>query len=151
MLSAVIDPRDIYALSWITKNFRISFCDQDGIYQIALSQVKGVGHVPSRRLMAQFGSAQAIFQSMLKALAEVPGGSLALAQEIHNSNSFSKAAKFLASHDRADIRIITPWEDEYPERLKYVYSAPHLALYARQRKPQHSFGTRNALATANKF
>lgn len=103
---------------------------QEKIYQIALSQVKGVGYVLSRKLMAQFGSAQAIFQSTLKALTKVLGSSLAIAQEIHNSNAFSKAAKLLASHDKASIRIITPWEDAYPERLRHIYGAPTL-LYLR--------------------
>ena len=41
---------------------------KEKIYQIALSQVKGVGYVLSRKLMAQFGSAQAIFQSTLQEL-----------------------------------------------------------------------------------
>jgi DNA processing protein len=122
---------------------------QEKIYQIALSQVKGVGHVLSRRLMAQFGSARAIFQSTPNTLIKVPGSSLAIAQAIHSSNLFSKAAKFLASHDKANIRIITPWEDAYPERLKHVYGAPTL-LYMRGNATLNTakvisiVGTRNA-------
>jgi DNA processing protein len=102
---------------------------EEKIYQIALTQVKGVGYVLAKKLMARFGSAQAIFQGTLKALTKVPGSSLAIAQEIRNNNTFSKAAAFFDAHDKASIRIITPWEDAYPERLKHIYGVPTLLYF----------------------
>jgi DNA processing protein len=122
---------------------------KEKVYQIALCQVRGVGYVLARKLMAQFGSAQAIFEGTLKALTKVPGSSLAIAQEIRNSNAFSKANEFLKSHDQASTRIITPWEDAYPERLRHIYGAPTL-LYLRGNvdlntaKVVSIVGTRNA-------
>jgi DNA processing protein len=103
---------------------------KEKIYQIALSQVKGVGYVLSRKLMAQFGSAQAIFQSTLQELTKAPGSSRSIAQEIRNSDAFPKAAQCLAAHNKANTRIITLWEDAYPERLRHIYGAPTL-LYLR--------------------
>jgi DNA processing protein len=100
------------------------------VYQIALSQVRGVGYVLAKKLMARFGSAQAIFQSTLQTLTKVPGISSCIAQEICDSNAFSKAAELLASHDKAHTCMITPWEDAYPERLRHIYGAPML-LYLR--------------------
>ena len=103
---------------------------EEKIYQIALSQVRGVGYALSKKLMARFGSAQAIFQSTLQALTKAPGISKCIAQEIRSSDAFSKAAELLASHDKAHTRVITPWEAAYPERLKHIYGAPTL-LYLR--------------------
>jgi DNA processing protein len=79
--------------------------------------------------MARFGSAQAIFQSTLQALTKAPGISKCIAQEIHGSDAFSKAEALLASHDKANTRVITPWEDAYPERLKHIYGVPTLLYF----------------------
>lgn len=103
---------------------------QEKIYQIALSQVRGVGYVLSKKLMAQFGSAQAIFQSTPQALTKAPGISKCIAQAIRSSDAYSKAAELLVSHDKANTRVITPWEAAYPECLKHIYGAPML-LYLR--------------------
>ena len=122
---------------------------EEKIYQIALSQVRGVGYVLSKKLMAQFGSAQVIFQSTLRALTKVPGISRCIAQEICDNDAFSKAAELLAAHAKANISIITPWEDTYPERLRHIYGAPTL-LYLRGKvdlnkaKVLSIVGTRNA-------
>ena len=103
---------------------------KEKIYQIALSQVRGVGYVLSKKLMAQFGSAQAIFQSTSRELSKALGSSKGVTQEILSRSAFSKAAQLLEYHDKANTRIITPWEDAYPERLKRIYGAPTL-LYLR--------------------
>jgi DNA processing protein len=103
---------------------------EEKICQIALSQVRGVGYVLAKKLMARFGSAQAIFQSTVQALTKIPGVSACIAQEICDDNAFSKAAELLASHDKANTCIITPWEGTYPERLRHIYGAPTL-LYLR--------------------
>ncbi|MHA7877814.1 MAG: DNA-processing protein DprA [Bacteroidota bacterium] len=104
---------------------------QEKIYQIALSQVKGVGYVLAHKLMARFGSAQAVFQGSLQALHKVLGANRQLALAIHNNNDgVAQAGALLTAHDKANIRIITPWEATYPERLKHTYGAPML-LYVR--------------------
>jgi len=102
---------------------------EEKIYQIALGQVRGVGYVLSKKLMARFGSAQAIFQSTLRALTKAPGISKCIAQEIRSSDAFSKAAELLASHDKVNTRVITPWEAAYPERLKLIYGVPTLLYF----------------------
>ena len=102
---------------------------EEKVYQIALSQVKGVGYVLAKKLMARFGSAQAIFQSTLQAFTKASGISEGMVQKIRESDAFSKAAALLASHAKANIRVITPWEDTYPERLKHIYGVPMLLYF----------------------
>ncbi len=103
---------------------------EEKIYQIALSRARGVGYVLAQRLMAHFGSAQAVFQSTIQALNKVLGSSRYLAPVIRNTNGLEQAYELLVSHTKANIRIITPWEAAYPERLKHTYGAPTL-LYLR--------------------
>jgi len=128
---------------------------QEKIYQIALSQVRGIGYVLATKLMAQFGSAQAIFQTTPPALIRALGRNGRVVQEIRNSNAFDKAAEWLALHDKANIRVITSWEDAYPERLKHIYGAPML-LYLRgdvdlnQAKTISIVGTRSATTYGKK-
>lgn len=122
---------------------------QEKICQIALSQVRGVGRVLADKLMACRGSAQAIFQSSLKDLTRALGGHSRLAQEILNQSAIAKAEELLVAHSKADIRIITRWEENYPERLKHTHGAPTL-LYFRgdvdlnQAKILSIVGTRRA-------
>ena len=99
---------------------------QEKVYQIALSHVKGVGYVLLKQLVAQFGSAQAVFQATLKELTKIPGSSKRLAQEILKKNTVPQATECLSVHKKANVRIITPWEDAYPARLLHIHDAPPL-------------------------
>ena len=103
---------------------------QEKICQIALSQVQGMGYTRLQRLMTQFGSAQAICQSTPHTLRSFPGIGKNLSQAICQSDTLSKAATLWETHNKANIRIITPWEAAYPERLKHIYTPPTL-LYLR--------------------
>ena len=122
---------------------------EEKIYQIALGRTRRVGDVLSKRLMARFGSAQAIFQTTHQELTKALGSSKYLAQEIRRSDAFAEAAELLSSHDKANIRILTLWEAAYPERLKHIYRAPTL-LYLRGNVDLNTakiisvVGTRNA-------
>ena len=76
---------------------------QERVYQIALGRVKGVKYALAQRLMAHFGSAQAVFQSTIQALNKVLGNSRHLASAIHNSDEVAQASELLASHTKANI------------------------------------------------
>ena len=91
---------------------------QEKIYQIALSQVRGIGYTLAQRLMAHFGSAQAVFQSTPPVLRKALGNSSYLAPVIHKSDGVAQANELLTSHTKANIHTITPWEAAYSERLK---------------------------------
>ncbi|MCU0317996.1 MAG: DNA-processing protein DprA [Amoebophilaceae bacterium] len=122
---------------------------EEKLYQVALSQVRGVGYVLAQKLMARFGSAQAIFQSMPRELTQVPGVSQCIAQTIRSGDAYAQATEFLALHEKANIRILTPWEEAYPERLRHIDGTPTL-LYLRgdvdlnAAKVLSIVGTRNA-------
>ncbi|MEL6539548.1 MAG: DNA-processing protein DprA [Bacteroidota bacterium] len=122
---------------------------QEKISQIAISQVKGVGQTLANRLIAYFGSAQAIFQSSPQKLTRALRGHSRLVDEILNESTVIKADTLLSAHNKVGINIITRWEEAYPERLKHAYGAPNL-LYLRgnadlnQAKVISIVGTRRA-------
>lgn len=100
------------------------------IYQIALSRIKGVGYVLLQKLITQFGSAQAVFQHTYATLVQVPGVGKRLAQAIQTGATLTQAEQCLKAHEKANIRLITPWDPDYPVRLKHIYGVPTL-LYLR--------------------
>lgn len=103
---------------------------QEKLYQIALSTIKGVGRAHSQKLMAHFGSAEAIFASSLTKLLKIPGLNSSLAKDILSKKSVAYAEKLLLYHEQVGVRIVTLWENDYPERLRHIPSAP-LLLYIR--------------------
>lgn len=103
---------------------------EEKIYQIALSQVKGIGYALSQKLMTHFGSAHNIFHSSSKELVKVLGKNQQVVQKILSKVTIPQAIEHLALHSQAKVRIITPWEDAYPERLRHIHGTPNL-LYLR--------------------
>lgn len=102
---------------------------QEKIYQVALSNVKGIAHVLAQRLVAHFGSARAVFHSSYKELVKVPGTGHNLARAILSKHTVPQAEKLLSDHDRAGVRIITFWDNAYPERLRHIPDAPNLLYF----------------------
>ncbi len=99
---------------------------QEKIYQIALSQTKGIGYVLANKLMASLGSAQSVFHSSARELSKALGGDYKLAKDIISQKGVEEAETLLADHIKAHIQVITPWEQSYPERLKHTTGAPTL-------------------------
>ena len=99
---------------------------KEKIYQIALSHVRGLGHSLLKKLIAHFGSAQDVYNSSLRELVKIPGVRKCTAQAILRKDTLSHAEALLTSHQRAGVKIVTLWEDTYPDRLRHAYNAPPL-------------------------
>lgn len=130
--------------------------NQEKIYQIALSLVKGVGIILWKKLIAQFGSAQAVFQSSAKNLIRIPGSSKRLAHEILRKDTLRTAEALLLAHQREQIQIISLYDEAYPERLKHITNAPSLLYFQgnadlNATKIISIVGTRNATAYGKKM
>lgn len=103
--------------------------DQEKLYQVALSLVEGVGTTLWKKLIAQFGSAEAVFQSSVKSLTRIPGSSSRLAHAILKKDTLSRAEALLIAHQRAKVQIISFYDAAYPERLKHTANAPPLLYF----------------------
>lgn len=122
---------------------------QEKIHQIALSLVKGVGAVLWRKLVAQAGSAQAVFHSDQHQLIQLSGASKQLAYEILKQDTLPLAEELFITHQKNQIQVISIWEKAYPDRLKHTSQAPPI-LYFQGNIAMNSakiisiVGTRNA-------
>jgi len=96
---------------------------------LALALTPGLGARMAGKLLAEFGSPDAIFSASLTAL-EGQRLPAAVAQAIHSRQPLSDAAKELAQVQAAGCRLLTWDEPEYPRRLREIYDPPTL-LYVR--------------------
>src|SRR5579871_522271 len=102
---------------------------QDYLGWIALALTPGLGARTAGRLLAEFGSPEAVFNASLTAL-EGQRLPAAVAQAIHSRQPISTAAKELAQVQAAGCRLLTWDEPHYPARLREIYDPPTI-LYTR--------------------
>lgn len=101
----------------------------DLIYQIALTQVKGVGSILSKQLEKQTGSAKAIFELNAKDRRELIGVSESLAKAFDDKNALVRAEQELAFIEKHHITPLFYRDDEYPQMLKHCSDAPFLLFF----------------------
>ncbi|CDG49960.1 DNA-processing protein DprA [Cardinium endosymbiont of Bemisia tabaci] len=98
-------------------------------YRLALSLVPGIGAARLKKLLAYFGSAQAVFAAAYKGNTLLP---YRLAQSIASSSSLAQAEKILQLHASEAIQLLTIEEDTYPKRLLDLPDRPAMLYYKGQ-------------------
>ncbi len=94
-------------------------------YWLALASVEGLGSVRIRRLIARFGSAQAIFEAELPEIARLPSFNPVLASRILTvSGNFPTLRKRIAALKAQEVRVMCPEDASYPSQLKHLPDAP---------------------------
>ena len=89
-----------------------------------LSAVPGIGPGKMRALVGYFQSASKIFRASARTLVHVEGIDTKTAENIKKHNSQDFAAKQLRELDKLGGRLVTFWDEEYPESLKQIYDPP---------------------------
>ncbi|MBQ7208658.1 MAG: DNA-processing protein DprA [Lentisphaeria bacterium] len=102
---------------------------------IALNMISGIGFVRFTALEKHFGSAGQAAGKSVRDYAGVPGISASVAEGLASADwqRMADAEKELA--DRTGVRILTLYDDAYPEILRQLYDPP-LCLYVRGRLPR---------------
>lgn len=100
------------------------------IYQIALTQIKGVGISHARALMEAVGDEEAIFRGDIRLLESIPRISQRLIREIRNPEVLRRADQELRFVEKNSLRLLFYTDPDYPQRLTQCIDAP-LLLYAR--------------------
>ncbi|MDD2590247.1 MAG: DNA-processing protein DprA [Fermentimonas sp.] len=119
------------------------------LYQIALTQIKGVGVTLARNLMEVMGDEEAVFKESISKLETIPRISKRLITEIRNSEVLRKAEKELEFVTKNNIHLLFFTDKNYPQRLNNCIDAPIL-MYAKgnvefnRNKVINIIGTRNA-------
>ncbi|MBS1646257.1 MAG: DNA-protecting protein DprA [Bacteroidetes bacterium] len=102
-------------------------------YQIALTQIVGVGSVIAKNLVAYCGSAESIFKTSRKELLKIPLIGESVANRIidaqNNSDLFLRVEEELRFIEKEHITPLFFTDTQYPHRLKHCNDAPILLFY----------------------
>jgi DNA processing protein len=99
--------------------------NEEKLYLLALSQIKGIGDVLARRLLQHFGSAQAIFEAPRTEWKHIEGLEKKYTT-FPESWDRSKAAAELQFIEQNQIAMHSFVDDSYPQSLKEIPDAPYL-------------------------
>lgn len=119
------------------------------LYQIALTQINGVGVMHARNLVQTVGNVEAVFTESTRKLEQIPRISKRLIAEIRHRDVMIRAEKELDFIIKNNIQPLFYTDDDYPQRLTNCIDAPIL-LYAKgnidfnRQKIISIVGTRNA-------
>jgi len=127
-------------------------------FDIALSLIKGIGHIRAKSLIAYCGSAEAIFNEKKQKLIKIPDigaycSKFIMEQKKTVLESAEKEMEFIKKHN------ITPlcfYENDYPKRLKYCDDSPIIIYFKGKCNLNNSkvisiVGTRNATDYGKEF
>lgn len=99
------------------------------LYQIALTQIFGVGDIRARQLLEGIGDEEYIFRCSRKDLLSIKGIAKNLVDEIKNPEVLKKAETELLFIEKNKIQTFFFSDNDYPTRLKDCLDAPILLYY----------------------
>ena len=122
--------------------------NNDLLYQIALTQVNGIGAVHAKILIEHFGSAENIFKAGKKQLSTVEGIGSIKANEVKTFKDFKIAEDEIKFCENHHIQPLFLTDKNYPQRLLNCYDSPTILYYKGNANLNHSkivsiVGTRN--------
>lgn len=97
---------------------------------IRLSAVPGVGPNRMRTMIGHFRSVSKVFKASLQELQKIPGIDEKTAKSVVEAKTESFAEKQIKKAEELKVRIISFWDEEFPELLKQIYDPPVL-LYVK--------------------
>jgi DNA processing protein len=95
---------------------------------IALNRISGLGAITVKRMIAAFGSAEAIFRASERDLLRVQGVGTDRAASFRQSMDQTRAGDELARAGELGVRLLTWADADYPSMLKQIADPP-LVLY----------------------
>jgi len=100
--------------------------NEEHIYLLGLTLIKGVGNVSARHLVEYFGSAKAVFTEKKHLLEQVPGIGEYIAKNIRESETtvLKRAEKEFSFIEKNKISVYSITDDNYPVRLRECQDAP---------------------------
>jgi len=99
---------------------------QELIFHIGLNQIKGVGPVNTKKIVAYCVGLEAVFKEKQSNLEKIPNVGPVLASQIKNSSVLSRAEEELVFIQKNNIKCLSYWGDNYPQKLKHCKDAPTL-------------------------
>ena len=103
--------------------------DSELLYQISLTLVPTIGPVHAKNLIAQLGTARAIFNEPVRYLKRIGGVGEARATAIRAFRDFQAAEKEIAFLQQFSIQPLFITNPAYPKRLLHCYDCPTLLYF----------------------
>ncbi len=98
-------------------------------HKIALGLIPGIGDINARKLIAHFGSAEAVFSESYRNLTKIPGIGPGLAAAITSRTYLDEASREAEYVTRKNIRTYFYLDNDYPFRLKQCDDSPVVFFY----------------------
>lgn len=96
------------------------------LYQIALTQVRGIGDVRAKQLVRYCGSARQVFKEKLPVLMKIPGAGAHMHRGLWGRELFRRAEAEIRTMEQNGIRALFYRDKDYPARLKECEDGPFL-------------------------
>ena len=94
------------------------------IYKIALSQIKGVGDITAKKLISHCGSAALVFKENKNSLESIPNINKKTINFINSAESLKRAEKEIKLMEKNNINHLFYTDKEYPSKLKLCTDSP---------------------------
>ncbi len=125
-------------------------------YQIAITQLPGIGDVLAKNLISYCGGVEAVFKTPVKQLEKIPQIGKIKAHAIHGAEVMKRAEEEIKFIEANNIKTYFFTEKTYPHRLKHCYDSPVLLFQKGNGdlNPQRTIsivGTRRATAYGKQF
>lgn len=126
------------------------------LYQIALTQIKGVGITLARALMQAIGDEESIFKENRKNLLKIPRISKQILNSIRSTEVMLRAEEELEFILKNNLRTFFFTDEHFPKRLTHCIDAPIL-LYSKgdadfnKKRTISIVGTRNSTRQGRQF
>ena len=123
--------------------------DQNLLYQIGITLVKGIGNITAKQIIETLGDASLLFKEKAFVLERIPGVSRKIIAEIKNPEVLRRAEKEIIFIKKNKIQSLYIGNNDYPQHLKECVDAP-VMLYFRGNTNLNAekiisiVGTRNA-------
>ncbi len=103
--------------------------DQNLIYQIGLTLVKGIGTITAKQVLEQLGDPENLFKEKAQLLEQIPGITRRIITEIRKPEVLLRAEKEALFIRKNKITPLFISEENYPRRLKDCIDAPVMMYF----------------------
>ncbi|EMR04620.1 DNA-processing protein DprA [Cesiribacter andamanensis] len=103
--------------------------DNEKLYQVALSQVMGVGPLLAKQLVSYSGAASRVFSSPRNKLSRVPGIGSKTLEALADPSPLREAERIVERAQKEGLHILAYTDPDYPHRLKQIPDAPYVLYY----------------------
>jgi len=123
--------------------------NQDLIYQIGITLVKGIGNITAKQIIENTGNISLLFTEKKQVVERISGLSRRIINEIHRPEVLKRAEKEIRFIEKSLITPLFITDPAYPTRLKECVDAPVMLYYCgnadlNTKKIISIVGTRNA-------